>query len=337
MKILVTAKLEESGLETLCQCGEVLYEPLRETHRLLAGDMLVEKLDGVDIFVTEADRLTADVIEKLTTLQVICDCRGSPVNVDVPAATERGILVLNTPGRNAGAVADLTVCLMIMLARHVPDVIRLLRDRPADANPLLLMMQLFFRFEGVELWEKTVGIIGLGAVGRAVAARLRPFGAHLVAYDPYLTQEVFDEFDVRSVDLETLLRESDFVTLHAEITPETTGMLGADQFAMMKPTAYFMNLARAVLTDEDALVDALREKRIAGAALDVFIKEPPPVDHSLLQLDNVIALPHTGGNTAQVAIHQTRIAVPDIERIIRGQKPLHCVNPEVLDRFRLRT
>jgi len=337
MRILVTARMEESGVEALREYGEVLYEPYRQTHRVFAGDMLVEKLDGIDILVTEGDHLTADVIEKLTTLQVICDCRGTPVNVDIPAATKRGIPVLNTPGRNADAVADLTVCLMIMLARHVPNVMRLMRDRTADSHPLQMMMQIFLKFEGVELWRKTVGIIGLGVVGRAVAARLRPFGANLVAYDPYLDQGVFDALGVRPVDLETLLCESHFVTLHAKVTPETIGMLGADQFAMMKPTAYFVNLARAVLTDEDALADALREKRIAGAALDVFTKEPPPVDHPLLQLDNVIALPHIGGTTAEVAVHQTRIAVPDIARVIRGQKPLHCVNPETLDSFKLRT
>ncbi|NWG76042.1 MAG: hypothetical protein HXY24_15820 [Rubrivivax sp.] len=137
------------------------------------------------------------------------------------------------------------------------------------------------------------------------------------------------------MDLTTLLRESDYVTLHVNVTPETVGMLGAPQFALMKPTAYFLNLARAAATDEDALVQALREKRIAGAALDVYQTEPPPADHPLLQLDNVIALPHIGGNTVEVSVHQTRLLVPDIERLLRGEKPRFCLNPELWPTFRL--
>jgi autoinducer 2 (AI-2) kinase len=215
-------------------------------------------------------------------------------------------------------------------------VISTFRGRQDDASSMQMMMKLFFRLQGQELWEKTIGIIGLGAVGRQVAARLRPFGSHLIAYDPYQRAEVFQDLGVESVGLQTLLRQSDFVSLHAPITPETAGMFGTEQFTLMKSTAFFLNLARAALTDENALAKALCEKRIAGAALDVYAKEPPAVDHPLLQLDNVIALPHIGGNTAEVKIHQSRIAVPDIERVMRGEKPRHCANPEVWDQFELR-
>jgi autoinducer 2 (AI-2) kinase len=335
MKILVTAELEDTGLETLRQYGEVMYEPLRQTHCLLAGDMLVEKLEGVSIFVTEADLISADVLDRVPRLRVICGCRGDPVNVDIPAATKHGVLVLYTPGRNADAVADLTVCLMLMLARRIPEITKLFYGRLPDDNSMMFLLRVYQMLEGTELWEKTVGIIGLGAVGQKVAARVHSFGARVIAYDPRLPPEAFPEAGVRSVDLPGLLRESDFVTLHAKVTPETEGMLGAKQFALMKPTAYFVNLARAAMMDEDALTQALRDRRIAGAALDVFKEEPPPADHPLLRLDNVIALPHIGGNTAEVAVHQSRILVPDIERIIRAEKPQFCLNPEIWQGFRL--
>jgi phosphoglycerate dehydrogenase-like enzyme len=333
MKILVTAELEEAGLETLRQYGEVLYEPLRQTHCLLTGDMLVEKLEGVSIFITEADQVSADVLDRTPLLKVICSCRGDPVNVDIPAATKHGVLVLYTPGRNADAVADLTVCVMLMLARHISEITKLFYGRSPEDNSMMFLLRVYQMLQGAELWEKTVGIIGLGAVGRMVAVRVQAFGAHVIAYDPYLQPDQFAQAGARSVDLPGLLRESDFVTLHAKVTPETEGMLGAEQFALMKPTAYFLNLARAAMTDEDALVQALQEKRIAGAALDVFLKEPPPPDHPLLQLENVIALPHIGGNTAEVAIHQSRILLPDIERVMRGEKPRFCLNPAIWEGF----
>lgn len=335
MKMLVTAELEQAGLDTLRQYGEVIYEPLRQTHCLLAGDMLVEKLEGVSIFVTEADPIGADVLDRVPQLKVICACRGEPVNVDISAATQHGVLVLYTPGRNAHAVADLTVCLMLMLARRIPEITRLFYGRSPEDDSMMFLLRVYQMLEGIELWEKTVGIIGLGAVGRLVASRVRAFGAHVLAYDPHLPADAFLESGARSVDLGTLLRESDFVTLHAKVTSETERMLGAEQFALMKPTAYFLNLARAALTDEDALVQALREKRIAGAALDVFAQEPLPANHPLLQMENVIALPHIGGNTAEVAIHQSRILVPDVERVLRGEKPQFCLNPQVWQEFRL--
>jgi autoinducer 2 (AI-2) kinase len=335
MKILVTATLEESGLAQLRRNGEVLYEPMRDTQTILAGEEMIEKLRGVQVLITEADMVSADVLQKALSLKVVVSCRGWAVNIDVPAATANGVLVLNTPGRNADAVADLAVCMMIMLGRRVPQLMRLMADPDVAENPMLLLMQVYFGLQGTELWDKTVGLIGFGAVAQKVAARLAGFETHLVAYDPYVSADVFDGLNVRSVDLTTLLRESDYVSLHAKVTPETTGMIGASEFALMKPTAYFLNLARAAMTDEDALLRVLQEKQIAGAALDVFMQEPPAPDNPLLKLDNVLALPHIGGNTAEVAVHQTRILVPDIERLVRGERPLNMLNPEVWAGFRL--
>ena len=335
MKILITATLEESGLEKLRQMAEVIYQPLRDTQVILAGEEMIEKLRGVQVLVTEADLVDGEVLERATSLKVVVSCRGWAVNIDVAAATANGVLVLNTPGRNADAVADLTVCMMIMLARKVPQITKLMVDPAVAENPMLLLMQVYFGLQGSELWDKTVGLIGFGAVAQKVAARLAGFETRLIAFDPYQPAEVFARHNVRAVDLPTLLRESDYVSLHAKVTPETTAMLGSKEFALMKPTAYFLNLARAALTDEEALIQVLQQKRIAGAGLDVFSQEPLPADHPLLKLDNVLALPHIGGNTAEVAAHQTRILVPDIERLVNGERPQYVLNPEVWARFRL--
>lgn len=335
MKILVTATLEESGLEKLRQYAEVLYEPMRDTQVILAGDDMIEKLKDVQVLITEADLVSAEVLEKARSLKVVVSCRGWAVNIDVAAATAHQVLVLNTPGRNADAVAELTVCMMIMLARKVPQIMKLAADPAVVENPMLLLLQVYFNLQGTELWDKTVGLIGFGAVAQKVAARLAGFETNLIAFDPYQLKEVFDRYRVRQVDLHTLLRESDYVSLHAKVTPETTGMLGAAEFALMKPTAYFLNLARAAMTDEEALIRALQERKIAGAGLDVFTQEPLPADHPLLKLDNVLALPHIGGNTAEVAAHQTRILVPDIEKLVRGEKPQFVLNPEVWVGFHL--
>ena len=335
MITLITASLEEQGLEQLRRYGEVRYEPTAQMRRLLSGSDLVQALRGVDIFVTEADPLTARELRELETLQAICSCRGTPVNIDVAAATERGIPVLYAPGRNADAVADLTVMLMIMLGRKVLPASSLLRDRePGD--DMLTMARIYYELRGSEMWHKTVGIVGMGAVGRKVAARLQPFGCSVIGYDPYVSQEVMSGSGVEKVELDELLARSDYVTLHALVSEGTRGMIGARELALMKPSAYFINVARSALTDEAALASTLGERRIAGAAFDVYDKEPLPLDHPFLALDNVILLPHIGGNTREVTEHQTEIIVPDLIRLISGERPRYVVNPEVLNSFTFR-
>jgi autoinducer 2 (AI-2) kinase len=333
MRILVTATLDEGGIETLSRYGQVSYEGFGEKKRLLAGRKLVRALQGFDVFVTEVDQVRAKVLEQVENLRVIACCRADPVNIDVAIATERGIPVLHAPGRNAQAVADLTLALMLMTLRHIPRAMGLLRQEGGPQG-MVKMAVAFFELKGKELWGKTVGIIGLGAVGREVARRLRGFDTQLMVYDPYVAPDVVEGYGARSVDLESLLRGADVVTLHAALTEETRGMLGQREFALMKPTSCFVNTARAELTDEEALYQALKDGRIGGGALDVFSQEPPPPDHPLLQLPNVIATPHIGGNTYEIPVHQSRIVVSDLERLFQGQRPLHIVNPETLQAVR---
>jgi autoinducer 2 (AI-2) kinase len=331
MNILVTARLDEQALDTLRSHGQVQYRSYGDEMRVLAGSRLVKALQDVNVLVTEVDQVRKYIFPKVPELRVISCCRGAPVNIDIDAATEHGVPVLNTPGRNAGAVADLTVLFMLALLRHLVPLAGILRE---EGDGMEKLARVFTQYPGRELWEKTVGLVGLGAVGRAVAARLLPFGAKVVAHDPYVHQGQASELGVTMLDLDELLQRSDIVSLHAMVTDETTGMIGQREFELMKSGAYFINVARPALADEEALYNALKDGHLAGAALDVFTNEPPSSDHPLLTLHNVIATPHIGGSTTEVVTHQSRIAVTDLLRLLEGQRPLHCVNPETLDGFR---
>ncbi len=330
--ILATAAMDDQGLTALRKLGEVRYESFREKLRLLVGDDLVEALSGVQVFITEVDAVDAAVLSKVPDLRVVVSCRSNPVNIDIDACTAHGVLVLTTPARNADAVADLAVSFMLMLARKLPQATRFLYQ-PGEEGDVARMGRAFESLKGQELWGKTIGIVGLGAVGQRVAKRLQPFGARVIADDPLLSPETSVLLGIESVSLEQLLAESDFVTLHASVNDGSPVLLGPVEFAKMKRGAYLINTARAALVDQTALVAALKDGHLAGAAVDVFPVEPPGSDHPLLQLPSVIATPHVGGNTFEVSAHQGAIVAPGLAELLCGGRPENLANREAFERF----
>ena len=330
---LVTASFDPASLAKLRTVMDVEYADIRQTRKILRGSDLVSALQGRQVFVTEVDIVEAKALSQLPDLRVVVACRGNAVNVDVEACSAFGIPVLFTPGRNAVAVADLTVGFMLAMARKLVPAAQFLKDEEATAGDAAILAKAFSGLQGRELWHKTIGLVGLGAVGRMVAQRLQGFGARLIAADPYSSPEAAALAGVELVNLDSLLAESDFISLHAAVTPATKNMFGAEQFARMKQGACFINTARAQLVDEIALLEALNNGTLAGVALDTFLEEPPGFDHPLVQHPNVLSTPHIGGNTIEVAEHQGADVCASLEKLLHGQKQLACLNPEVLEEF----
>lgn len=329
MKILITAPFHDSGIRKLQERCEIIYESWRETGKLYFDeDEFIKKLNDeqIDILVTEADEVDAWVIDK-TQLKLIASTRGTPVNVDEEAAGEKNIPVIYTPNRNADAVADLTVAMMLSQTRKLIEIDRLLKSgkfNTAELENEEDFAEFYNRYQGVELSGLTIGIIGFGAIGSRVAQRLHNgFGSEILYFDPYVSEdhEVVLETKAKHVSLETLMKESDLITIHTPPVEQTEELVNADMFALMKPTAHFFNLARSYCTDEDALYISIKEKRIAGAGLDVFDEEPCDSDNRFLEFDNVTVMPHFGGNTHDVIKHQTDMIVSDISNFLEG-KPL---------------
>jgi phosphoglycerate dehydrogenase-like enzyme len=333
MKALITASFHQAGLELLQPHMEIQYENYRETGKIYFDEEeLIEKIrdTGTDVLIIEADLVHEEVFEACP-LKIIGCCRGDPLNVSREAASERGIPIFYAPGRNAEAVADLTVGFMLSLARNIVTTNLRLRDAKLRIESTKDIMKVFNEYGGFELGSSTIGLVGFGAVARKVAERLRPFGARILVHDPYVQEETLRAAGVEPASLNQLLENADMVSLHCPETDKTQGMIGEKELALMKPSAYFINTARSFLTDEQALLSALQERGIQGAALDVFDEEPLQEDNPFLALDNVICTPHLGGATRDVVRHQSEMVANDIVRYLHDERPEHIWNPEILD------
>lgn len=241
--------------------------------------------------------------------------------VNLKACTEAGVLVVNPAGGNSESVAEHVMAMMLCLSKRIIQVDRFMRR---ESN--------FDResFMGNEILGKTIGIVGIGHVGSRVARLCRDlFAMTVLACDPYLTKAEIAARRAEKVDLDNLLRRADFVSINCPLTDETRGMIGASQYALMRPNAYFINTARGFIHDEAALAEALEQKKIAGAGLDVWTKEPPPHDHPLLQYDNVLVSPHTAGVTREARANIARVAAEQVLDILDGKKPPYILNIEV--------
>jgi phosphoglycerate dehydrogenase-like enzyme len=331
MRVFITASFHEDGLKILQQHATVMHEDWRTTGHIYWGEELLDKLKAVnaDAVIVEADAITEEVFEGLP-LKFVGSARDNPKEVDIVSATAHRVPVFYAPGRNADSVADLTVLLMLSQARKLIKTDRLLKSGKVAITSAEDFTALHDSLKGQELGRSTVGIIGLGQIGVRVAERLQGFGTHVLFYDPYVSAEQGKRFKAEKVELETLMRKSDFVTLHTPATPETFRMIGKDQLDWMKPTAHLINTARSAIIDEDALFEALQTGRIAGAGLDVHSREPVGSDNRFLQFDNVTVTPHIGGNTLDVIYRQSLILASDIDRFLRGEMPKYLANPDVL-------
>jgi phosphoglycerate dehydrogenase-like enzyme len=290
--------------------GEVIYNP---TGKPLSSADVKRLLPGIHGYIAGLDVIDREALESADCLKVIARYGVGVDSVDLNAAKEKDIVVTNTPGANSVSVAELALGLMLMLARQLSDAVAASRRGQ------------FPRLSGASLEGKTVGIIGLGAIGKQVARRLGGFDCRLLAFEPFPDRAFADANHVELVELDTLLREAHFVSLHLPLLAETRGMVNAGFLGKMRKGAYLINTARGELIDETALLEALKSGQLKGAALDAFAEEPPKADHPLLALPQVIATPHLGAQADGATNAMGWMSLEDCLRVLRGEEPLHRV------------
>ena len=317
-RILVTTTSfgkADTGLRSSLEAavGEVIYNPFG---RPLSASELIPLITDIDGFIAGIDEIDARVIHAAAGLKVISRYGTGIDRIDIDAATRNGIVVTNTPGANSVAVAELAIGFMLSLARNL---CRANQETHQGEWP---------RYSGISFREKTVGLVGLGFIGREVAKRMKSFGCRLLAVDPVVEPEIAEKLDVELTSLGDLLSRSHFVSLHLPVTAATTGLINREALAQMKPGAFLINTARGELIDETALSEALTSGHLGGAALDVYSKEPPGKDNCLLQLPQVVLTPHMASRTDDAMNQMGRIAMQDCLSVLRGERPRYAVNPE---------
>ena len=322
IKVLVTStsfgKVVREPVELLNNEGyEIIWNKLG---RPLKEKEVIEKIKGVDGYIAGLDEITAKAIEAADKLRVISRYGAGVDNIDIEAATKRKIVVTNTPGANTEAVADLTFGLILAVARNIPQA-----DRSTKRGE-------WRKFFGRAVNNKTLGIVGMGRIGKAVTRRAKGFGMRIVYWDCRREINIEKEMQAEYVELKTLLKKSDFVSLHLTLTKETRGLIGKEELKLMKPTAFLINTARGPIVDEDALYECLKDKVIAGAAVDVYSNQPPK-DSPLLSLDNIITTPHMGAYTYESIMNMGMMSVRNVINVLNKTRPKYVVNPQVYEKL----
>lgn len=319
-KVLISDSLAEQGVAVLEQASgiEVINRPGCSPAELLE---LIADADGLAI--RSNTKVSSEVIAAAKNLRIVGRAGIGVDNVDIGAATKAGIVVVNTPEGNNITTAEHAIALMVSLARHIPQATASMKAGKWEKK----------KFQGMELYNQTLGVLGAGNIGKFVVARAKGLGMRVIVHDPYLTQEAAARLEVERVELDEMMSRADVVTVHVPKTKETTGILGAAQFAKAKPGVIVINAARGGIVDEAALFDALESGQVGAAGLDVFVEEPPPADHPLVNHPNVICTPHLGASTEQAQIN---VAVAVAEQIrdyllkdeVRNSINVPTVSPE---------
>ena len=351
MKTLITARFDNAYtdlLESITKDYE--FAGYGVTGIKMPVEEMKQRIRGVELLISEFEDITREVIEAADSLKIIVCCRNEAfASIDIDAATEKGIPVFRAAGRNAIAVAEHTIALLMCVSKNISLTDHLLKytdqltgveyndnggKRAETMSEWSMDPTAPFALYGggPEMYGKTFGQIGFGMIGREVAKRADALGMKVLIFDPFVEQKDMEFVHGTKTDLETLMKESDFVSVNCNVTPQTVGLVSREMIALMKPTAYFVNTARAKVLDYDALYDALSEKRIAGAGLDVYPVEPIPAGNKFLGLRNVVLTPHLAGSARDIVGHQIDITLHDVKTLLDGGMPRFLCNPSVIQK-----
>jgi D-3-phosphoglycerate dehydrogenase len=310
MKVLVADSVSEEGIECLRECAQV------DIKTGLKPEEIINIIGDYEALIVRSQtQVTDKIIEAGKKLMVVGRAGVGIDNINVDAATQRGIIVVNAPTGNTISATEHTIALMLAIARHIPQAYISLKGGKWDRN----------KFTGTELRGKTLGIIGLGNIGAEVARRARAFEMKLLGFDPFVSAERAGQLQVNMVPFEQLLKESDFITVHIPLNDKTRGLIGEKEIAMMKPTARIINCARGGIIDEELLAKVVAEKKIAGAAVDVFTKEPA-TDNPLTKVEGIIVTPHLGASTEEAQVTAARDVAEQIADVLNGKPARYAVN-----------
>lgn len=336
-RALVTAEVIKPMLERFSDKIDFEYDGYCLNHDVMPHSELIEKIENYDILICEYDTIDEAVLNNAKNLKIILCCRGnvkSVINLD--KAMEKGVIICNNTGRNANAVSDMTIGYILDLTRNITFTNNLIHNRiiTTDVNSKpdeyadtvwgLDNNSPFIKFRGRSINYMTLGLVGFGCAGRLVAEKAKAFGMNIIAYDPYVSRDNIPDY-VKLVGFDEFLRESDIVSLHCIVTPQTKKMFNKEAFAAMKKGAYFINTARGELVVEEDLINVLNSHHLAGAAIDVTYTEPIASDCPLLDAQNLIITPHIAGSAYDVQVCGTQMLSDTLEDWLKGVKPRNCV------------